>query len=257
MRYRVPILQRVPFIMRHAIFHRVPIITRVPVLCDRNSFAIESDDFMKCKLYHSCVDCSGCNYYNTDDNFTDDEDYKKFVLVRADGVPENTLVENIESIEESGKYIRMLVSKSISQKVIMSLAYSPYNVLQFNLDLTKIGELSELMHFAKKCGLLISLYLSPVIPTVVKASQVLSIIDRYAFVVDFFCVRFFKKPVDCDYLKEFVSINDVMVPSRFLELREKHLVCSEDYINKFLDLVNTYAKPRNLNIVLCDNGYCY
>ena len=257
MRYRVPILQRVPFIVRHAVFNRTPIITRVPVRCDRNSFAIESEDFMRCKLYHSCVDCSGCEYYKVGDDLIDIEDYKKFVVIPADLVPENTLVENIESIEESGKYIRMLTSTEVSQEVIMALAYSPYNILQFNLDLTKVDNLSELIYFAKKCGLIVSLYLSPVIPTVVKASQVLFNIDHYTSVVDYFCIRFFKKPIDCDYLEEFVTINNTMVPSKFLELREGHLICSRDYTNKFLDIVNTYAKPRNINIVLCDSDSCY
>ena len=257
MRYRTPILQRVPFIVRHAVFHRTPIITRVPVRCDRNSFAVKSEDFMRCKLYQLGVDCSGCEYYDMEDNLDNFEDYKKFVLIRADVITERELIERIETVERSGKYIRMLTSHEVSQEVIKSLAYSPYNILQFNLDLTKPDNDNGVLYFANKCGIIVSLYLSPVIPTVVKVSQVLSIIDRYNSVVDYFCIRFFKKYVNCNFLEEFVAINDVMVPSKFLEVRDEHLICSMDYTNKFLDIVNTYAKPRNVNIVLCDNNSCY
>jgi hypothetical protein len=259
MRYRVPILQRTPFITRHSVFNRTPIITRVPVLCDRNSFAVEYEDSIRCRLCNSCKDCSGCEYYAIEDNLSEVEDYRKFVVLRADEFTEDELIKEIFLIETSGKYIRMLTSKPMSQEVIKSFAYSPYNVIQFNLDLTKPDSLSDSIYFASKCGLLISLYLSPVIPTVIKASQVLSIIDHHTSVVDYFCIRFFKKPIEleCEQLGEFVTINNTLVPSKFLEIKEEHLICSKDYTNKFLDIVNTYAKPRKINIVLCDNNSCY
>ena len=256
MRYRVPILQRVPFIVRHSVFNRTPIITRVPVRCDRNSFAVEYEDSIKCRLSHSCTDCSGCEYYMPTDSLVD-SDYKKFVLIRADGLLETDLIESIQHIEESGKYIRMLVSESVSSEVIKAVAYSPYNIIQFNIDLTKTDDLSSVIYFASKCGLLISIYLSPVIPTVIKASQVLSIIDHYTSVADYFCIKFFKKHADCVCLEEFVTINNTMVPSKFLAIKEDHLICSKDYTDKFLDIVNTYTKPRKINVVLCDNGSCY
>ena len=257
MRYRVPILQRVPFIVRHSVFNRTPIITRVPVRCDRNSFAVEYEDSVKCRLSHSCVDCSGCGYYTLTDNLSDTEDYKKFVLICADGLPEVNLIEQLQRVEDSGKYIRMLTSEAVSSEVIKALAYSPYNVIQFNLDLTKVDDLSSVIYFAKKCGLLISIYLSPVIPTVIKASQVLYIIDHYTSVADYFCIKFFKKHADCVCLDEFTAINNTMVPSKFLEIKENYLICSKDYTDKFLDIVNTYTKPRKINVVLCDSGYCY
>lgn len=257
MRYRVPILRRVPFIVRHSVFNRTPIITRVPIRCDRNSFAVDGEDFTRCRLLYSCSDCSGCEYNNLTDRLVDTDDYKKFVLIRADGVLNDELVGRIQRAEEMGRYIRMLVSEPISSEVIKALAYSPYNVIQFNLDLTKTDNLSGVIYFANKCGLLVSVYLSPVIPTVVKASQVLSIIDRHSLVADYFCIKFFKKHIDCESLEEFVSINNTMVPSKFLAIKESHLICSKDYTDKFLDIVNTYTKPRKINVVLCDNGSCY
>ena len=256
MRYRVPIVQRVPFIVRHSVFNRIPIITRVPVCCDRNSFAVESEDSVKCRLTHSCTDCSGCEYYTLTDDLTDSS-YKKFVVLRADGVIDTSLIESIQRVEDSGKYIRMLASEPVSGEVIKALAYSPHNVIQFNLDLTKMCDLSGIIYFAKKCGLLISVYLSPVIPSVIKASQVLSIIDHYSSVVDYFCIKFFKKHIEDTCLGEFTSINDTMVPSKFLEIKENYLFCSKNYTDKFLDAVNAYAKPRKINVVLCDRGSCY
>lgn len=258
MRYREPILERVPFIIRHSLFNRIPIITRVPVNCDRNSFAIESGGYVNCRLCNSNTDCSGYTYHFVDsDDLSVVDDCKKFVILNADGKTIDELISIIEKIEISGKYIRMLVSEPISNDVIMALAYSPYNVIQFNINLVQHNNLSDSVFFSNKCGLLVSMYMSPIIPIVVKVSKVLSIIDYYGLVVDYFCLKFFKTVNNCDYLDEFVDINHTLIPNRFLEISEGYLICSKIYKDKFVDMVNAYAKPRKVNIVLCDDNKCY
>lgn len=258
MKYRNPIMSRVPFIMRRPIFNRVPIVTRTSVY-DRNPVTTTIISHDGCMLYDRYIGCNGCLYCKPEDTDVDTTVFRLIYITKDMNL--DKVVEQLQIIEDSKKFVRVITEVLLPEEVILAIAYSPFNVVQFNvqcLEDTETTAWRKCIYFADKCGLYISMFLYPIIPTVVKLVHVISWIERYSGVCDFVALKFLDTAQMPEFADGYYNINGRAIPSNYIEPNEVGGVrCSEEFMYKFLSTLNTFIKPRKINVTICNEGNCY
>lgn len=248
-------MERAPFIIRRPILERDPMVTKQAIF-QRTPITCTQVHFDKCALCANNVDCGGyC--YNASENIID-PDNPQFGLVRyQEGQP---AVDDIEALENAGLYTRLVAEAPVNPGVLFALAYSPFNIVQYNLnDQYPIKQWQRSIYKAKSCGLYIAIKLPVIIPTVTKIQDVLRTMEEYSNVGRYFCIQFMDtKDVMPHCAEGYYNINGALVPEKYVtDNHQGGIQVNQVFLTKFLSTMNRYTKPKKVNVMVCYNGKCY
>ena len=254
-KYRLPIMERAPFIIRRPLVDRTPMVTPKAVF-DRTPITCTQVHFDECALCANNTDCGGYKYYTQGDEVSPDN--PQFGLVRyQDG---QSVTDEIEALEDAGVYTRLIADAPVTSGVLFALAYSPFNIVQYNFnDQYPAKEWQQSIHKARSCGLYIAIKLPVIIPTVVKLQDILQLMEKYSNVGKYFCIQFMDTKDVMPYCAEgFYNVNGALVPEKYVtDNGQGGIQVNEDFLMKFLSTMNRYVKPKKLNVMVCYNGKCY
>lgn len=259
MKYRIPIMKRTPFVIRRSIVHRSPVVSRIAVI-NRTPVPVKNISYTSCKLMTSCVDCKGFDYTPTNEVLAP---MCIFRLVRvSDTDNKEQLIDKIQGIKNEGAYIRLVTDKPLPAEVVTSLMYSPFNIIQYNIncmDNVSRGDMKKSLAVAKNCGLYTSVLFYPIIPTIIKVSYILSMLEEYHSLVNYFCLNFLSTHgvLPQNYGGHY-NINGYLVPDKYMTYnKEGGIQCNESYLSDFITVLNSFVRPRKINVILCNNATCY
>lgn len=255
MKYRLPIMQRVPFIVRRPVMNRQPVVSRVSVF-QRTPITSVEIPCNQCALCTGHTDCGGYAYLLPGDQV--DLDEPKFGLVYYDG--STPVITDLEALESAHLYARMIADCPPPDEVLFALSYSPYNVIQFNYSNKYDSRAwSKAIHRAKSCGLYIAIKLPVIIPTVTRIQSVLAFMEDYHMVASFFAIQFLNTgAVMPTHDEAYFNVGGHVIPAKyFVENGKGGVQVSELFLTKFLTIMNQYTKPKKVNVMVCDNGKCY
>lgn len=206
----------------------------------------------RCPIYtcNKFIGCRECKLFRN----LDINNLKSF---NTNNVSWIELIQNIQLCKLNNEDICLKTEKDLPKEIIWELAYSSKNILQLHTCiLTPFKDLSwaiELVHLAEICGICCNLLIFPIIPTIVKVSDVLRIIDS---------VR------NCNYCKIFIKFSEFMkyevTTSKKYLMLDKHVIpmehlikctphlykCSDSYREDFFQLIKFYTDNKKLDIIL-------
>lgn len=254
---RTPFIQRTPFIRERQKIQRKPIITRQPIV-SRQPICENCDNCEKCKLFSEYKDCGG-NLYVAPDDLTTDMHIPRLFVVTKD-VDQMSLIPEIEALEKAKKFLRLVTDVPLNRELVTAVAYSPYNILQHTIDLSKsdymFEDMKDSLYLAGNYGVYTTALIAPIIPGVVKISKILGVINRIAPACLYFCLKFMvaasTKKVNGVYL-----INGYPVSEEYLVETEDGVACSEKFITYCVDTIAAYTIPKKINVCVCNNKTCY
>lgn len=262
-KYRTPIVSRVPFIKRKTVMDRTPTIMRNPIVT-RNPVPSEWVKFDSCPLgcgscFHSCDGNEFCDYSEVGNP-------EVFRLIRIEDkqyTDEDWLeiVDAIRITKSQDCYIRMIVDIPVPKEILFELAYSPYNTIQFNVNLfcdnNFFHKMKANISTADNCGLYIALMLFPVIPVTTKTYDIIELLSSMRCTCNNICFKFLELDINTKKMRGCYNVNGNLVPSEYMEMRDGKLKCSEFFQETFCTIMMQYTTPRKINCSLCNDCICY
>lgn len=236
---RIPIVSRKSIISRTAIYDRVACFSE-HVVCEG------------CNLCENPCDCSGNKY---DNDLNSDTEYMKVIHVDESYEDWDCLESQIWSLQDKGVYLRLIIDKEVPKEIIWATSYSEKNVIQINVNMiyfdNHIEWVQRLIYLSGNCGLYTVLFLYPIIPEIVKTYHVVEILDIFRNIVHFHVNLKFSEITNVNESEGYLNFNGIPISTKYLVKTNNGWTCSETYLNKFLDIVNIYAKPRKISVSIC------
>lgn len=223
-------IQRTPIPKREALFSKEASYSKC-VLCCGNS-----------------VDCSGIVHSDKE---------VKVVHLNPDFSDWDNLEDLIWKAQDDGNLVR-LVSEAVNpipNQVIWALSYSDKNILQVNINLLRLEDslnaIRKPVFLSVSCGLYVVATLYPIIPYVTMSSDIVRVIDLLRNVVH---VHVNLKPseiTDVTVAEDFINFNGHPVPLSSLSKTKQGWIASKEYLDKLMNIVNSYAVPRKMSVSVC------
>lgn len=253
MRYRSPIFERIPIIKRTSIVRRVPIILRHAI-------------FQRTAIQPHYTAGIGCEDNCTGTVFGEPHDENaKFLLFRFTKGTEVNWDEQIgyaKAAAERKQVIKVVTDILLPSDFVYAVGYSSKNVVQYEVDSirnTEIPvELRKNMKLCKDSGLFVAVILYSLLPTVIHSYDVLLILDSLKYVCSHICLKFYEGyPKKLLHNKKYCVVMGHVIPIKYMKYKSGHLQCSDDFIQKFLEVVEKYAVPNKLKYSVCNTQSCY
>lgn len=259
MKYRIPIMHRTPFVRRIPVLEREPVIRRTSVF-QRKAICSTVVDYRGCIIGDRYTDCNGCTYCKPGK----ENEYNDSILLVIDDEIEDwqEVIDDIIAAKNNKEYMRVVTDVPLPKEVIYELAYSPFNVLQYNLDLymgkEELDTFKSSIFTASNCGLYIAVLLYPILPGVVRVYDVIELINSFRNLCRHVCLKFIEVKEPISPRNGYYNINGEAVPEWTLKRTEDEtLQCSDLYISKFLTSLQKYIVPRKINVSICNQEVCY
>lgn len=259
-RYRRPIFKRVPFVKRKSVHSRTPLVKRRPIF-RREPVPLNFIAFESCTI--GCKDCSGNTYCSVDTSREDDNKNFRLIRVKEEKTEEewNEICKQIAFVESQGCFIRMVTDVSIPREVLFVLAYSPFNVVQYNLNLSSsesyLDGIKESLFLADNCGLYIALMLYPIMPEATKSYDILEFLNSMRCSCNVICFKFIEFSCENHPYMGFFNINGNLIPEKYMEQQSDKFVCSSSFKESFCTIMTRYLNPRKISCSLCNDKICY
>lgn len=238
--------RRIPIVNRTAIYQRIA----------QGSIPVE---YHNCQLCENNKDCSGYEYHDPEQDVSmsvDKAQYRKF-WVNKDFEDWDKLSYVVKIGQVVGTNLRLIIDKPIPDYIIWSLAHSPLNILQINIDMLhtegNMGWVANMVSLCDKCGVYSVLFMNPLVPTVTKTYHVIEVIDNFRNMGSHVSLKFIDLP-DLEVIDGYINFNGTAIPTKYLKKTESGFVCNEFYIEKFMDKVNSYARPYKISVSVCNYG---
>lgn len=237
---------------------RTSIFMRSPVL-ERYSISLNSVTYSGCKILdNGLVDCSNTEF----STFPDYGDSRTILIVlNSENHDWDEILELIALCKERHRYIRIITEVVVPMEILCAFTYHPCNVIQYNIDI-KRGEYSKLLrssiYNAKICGAYITVFIYPIIPTIITVSNVIEMTVMFKNLSDHICVKLLEVDQPLDPVDGLYNINGNAVPEKYLErCKDGVLRCSKYYRAAFSNALTKYTIPNKVNLSICDQGKCY
>lgn len=230
-----PIIHRVPIYHRHPIYHRKPLYPEV-------------SKFRTCELlYHTQSPCKK----NND---------KYIVRCTEVGFDYDKVMNGISYGREHKKSTRLIVDFEVDERILWAASYADYNVLQINVflykkDLSWVGRLAQI---ANKCGMIVVLFLFPIVPNRVFPHHVLKVIDMIKNLSSqYIMLRFAESKSKLIGWDNWLNINGKATNKKFIQVDHENWCCSSLFKEKFIKIIKEYTEPRKIPVGVCgDNKNC-
>ena len=167
------------------------------------------------------------------------------------------LIDFIKLAKLNDESICLKTEIDVPKEIIWELAYSSKNTLQINVCiLNSFEELSwviELSHLTEICGICCNLVIFPIIPIVVKVSDVLRIIDavrncKYCKILIKFA-EFIKYEKTTS--KKYLMLNNNTIPMEHLIKCNSNLYkCSDAYKEECYQLIKFYTDNTKIEVTI-------
>lgn len=258
MKYRIPIMHRAPFVRRIPVLEREPVIRRTSVF-QRKAICSTTVDYKGCIIGDKYTDCNGCTYCKPGEENPQND---SILLVIDDEVEDwQEVIDDILAAKNNKDYMRVVTDVPLPDEVVYELAYSPFNVLQYNIDLymgrSELDALKASIFTASNCGLYISVMLHPILPGVVRVYNIIELINSFRNLCNHVCLKFIEVKEPLRPCNGYYNINGEAVPEWTLEKAEETLQCSPLYTSKFISSLQKYVVPRKINVSICNQKVCY
>lgn len=260
-KYRRPIFTRVPFIKRHTIMTRTPLVTRNPMY-SRTPVTSETIEYEGCTI-EDCKDCAGKLYCKISATRESDDTNFRLIRVKETLTEEqwNEIIKGITFVRTQGCNIRMVTDVPVPKEVIFELAYSPYNVIQYNVNLfdsdESFREIRSSLTTADNCGLYVCLMLFPIIPVATKSSDILEFLNSMGCSCNMLCFKFIELPSEMKPKMHCFNVNGHILPEEYMELQGNKWVCNQYFKENFCTIMMTFLTPRKISCSLCNDNICY
>lgn len=260
-KYRRPIFKRVPFIKRQSIFDRTPMVTRRP-LYNRNPVTSIKTEFEGCTI-EDCRDCAGNTYCHVSTLRETDENSFRLIRIIEQQTDEQweEMCKHITFVRAQGCNIRVVTDVPVPKDVIFQLAYSPFNVIQYNVNLLGSDEefraIRGSLTTADNCGLYVVLMVYPIIPEVTRTSDVLEFLNSMGCTCNTLCFKFIELPAERKPKLHCFNINGHLLPDKYMELQDDKWVCNQYFKENFCTIMMSFLAPRKINCSLCNDNICY
>lgn len=262
MKYRNPIITRVPFVRRKTIYTRVPTVKRIPIV-SRSPISLSNIDFEGCVLCSEGCGCNGANYCSASTVRGDNPTDFRLIRIFEGDYPDEywmDIIDSIEFVKQQSCNIRMISDVAIPNEVLFSLGYSPFNVAQYNLnvfDKKSIKGIRESLLTSTNCGIYTSLLLYPIMPEVTKSYDIIELLSSLQYSCRTLCFRFLELPDEYVESQGFYNVNGHLVPSKYMEHVEDKIVCNDYFKENFCTIMTRYMEPRKVSCSLCNDNVCY
>lgn len=224
-------------------------IKRVPIIFPRQPICSRVN-LKNCSLCSGSTDCSGSNGFtvlHVNSGFTDWEALEKTIWDSRSSKSNLKLVVN---------------SVELPRELIWAISYSEKNIIHINLDMTRykyeIDGVDRMMSVSNRCGAYCVVCLQPIIPTITKIYDVLSVLSRLENKGRFNVNLLFAEAVGAIPEKGgWSNLNGSVIPSRWFTKGKT----TQEFKDTFLSVLKIYTEPRNININVCYetndcNGAC-
>lgn len=169
----------------------------------------------------------------------------------------------IWNAQSQSRTIRLVVHDKVPEDILFAASYSDKNVTQVNINMTQLSSyyswLDKLMSLANRCGMWVVLYLHPIVPEIVTASQVVGLIDRFRIFGQYHInLQFCELPSSVEEAAPgFINFQGYALPTKYLVRTEDGWKCSERFISQFLSDVKVYTSLCKISVHACGgNGDC-
>lgn len=153
------------------------------------------------------------------------------------------LESQIWKLRDQKKFLRLIIEQDIPKEVLWAASYSEKNILQVNIDISQFKAnfnwITRNVFLSSNCGLYVILFIYPIVPGVIKSYQVVEILNIFRNVIQFHTA-----------LKFSSNYEESNNPDFFIE-ENGRTVCNPDFIEEFMEIVNTYAVPKKMHITVC------
>ena len=242
-------------------FNRIPCV-------DGLLQGVEIDQGVKnCIKYSGCSLCSagtGCNDVTYCSCSTPlKENRTDFRLIRLSKTPDKEVarvVSDIQYVKSQSCNIRLISDVPVPKQVVFELAYSPYNVIQINIDLLLdsqfISDMLDTVTLASNCGLYTSVMLFPIIPELTPTYELLEMINRIHYNCKVVCFKFIE--FDLSVCKDGrFELGPVSISDKYFENHNGKYVCSKYYKDSFCTIVSKFLESHRISCSLCNDKICY
>lgn len=178
--------------------------------------------------------------------------YKDSTILYAE---EPDLIARINKVESEGGLAVLITRKSLPEDVILEMGYSPFNIIQYEIDITKPISLDMIasMNFTKSCGVTVRAVLYPVLPAH-KPSFVIEAIEKIKVNCSTIAIKFAELAYSEDTI--FVFNSTTSVKSDNFERIGDVYTCKSDFEQKFTKIVALYAKLKKIQVEFCQYSKC-
>ena len=178
--------------------------------------------------------------------------YKDFIILYAE---EPDLIARINEVESEGGLAVLIARKSLPDEVILEMGFSPFNIIQYEIDITKPISLDMIasMNFTKSCGVTVRAVLYPVLP-VHKPSFVIEAIEKIKVNCSTIAIKFAELAYSEDTI--FVFNSTTSVKSDNFERIGNIYTCKTDFEQKFAKIIALYAQLKKIQVEFCDYSKC-
>ena len=234
---RVPIIRRVSIYRRHSIYRRTSVYRRKPLYP-------ELSKFRTCELLYN-----NSNWCKNNGKYIN--------RCMEAGFDFDRTFEAISHGREHNKTARLIVDFEVDERILWAASYADHNILQINVflckkDLSWVGRLS---HIANKCGMIVVLFLFPIVPNRIMPHHVLRVIDMVKNLPSqYIMLRFAESKSRLLEHGNWMNINGKAVDKRFIQVNNENWGCSPLFKERFMKLIMEYTEPRGIKIGVCGDS---
>ena len=213
--------------------------------------------YSPCILCQGNKDCSGYTYLPPEDclELKGSKTRHRLIYIGKDYENWYELEKQLMVASILKTNIRLVLDREIPSTVLKAAAFSPFNIVQFNVNLLEFADyvrwVGNGLAICNNCGLYSIVYLNPVIPVVTPSYYIIETLSNLQNLSSRVILGFATELSSLAETDLGYHFDDKIIPKEYLEKKENHFICSEVFKEKFLSIVNLYAAPHKISLAIC------